>query len=315
MIEYSDYTDYEQLESLDINFIGTPSKDLETDIYKVYLETPIIFQIPHGKLDSIMENEYERHIATYNIVDSKLVEFFSNLDALIINISTKYSLKWFGKNLSQKMLVDFYENIYNLENDDKSLEFIVEDEDLLEELTNYNIDEDLQIILSIDSLEIYKKTFKLYVKLDSLTYDDEDTVDDLDFEKMITSQKNICETVIVDDSSNSKNGINKNNAEEQVNSSHESDDEELNGDSNGDSNEDSNDTVEEGDILEMEERLLNEDRDMRVNILKRIQNKEEEKEHFLQNSIRATTASATLKERAEDLDFEIQSFREQLKNI
>ena len=304
MIEYDDYTDYDQLENLELNFIGTPKKDLETDIYKVYLETPIIFQIPRGKLDSIMENEYERHIVKYNICENNLTEFFNNLDALIINISTKYSLKWFGKNLSQKMLVEFYDNIYNLENDDKSLEFTVEDEDLLEELTNYNIDEDLQIILSIDSLEIYKKTFKLYVKLDSLTYDNEDTVEDLDFEKMINSQKNLCETVIVNSKIN--NTVENNTVENNSNSSENSDD---------DISLESNNTIEEGNILEMEEKLLGEDKEMREDILKLIQNKEDEKEHFLQNSVRAKTASATLKERAEDLDFEIQSFREQLKNI
>ena len=251
-----------------------------------------------------MENEYERHIVKYNICENNLTEFFNNLDALIINISTKYSLKWFGKNLSQKMLVEFYDNIYNLENDDKSLEFTVEDEDLLEELTNYNIDEDLQIILSIDSLEIYKKTFKLYVKLDSLTYDNEDTVEDLDFEKMINSQKNLCETVIVNSKIN--NTVENNTVENNSNSSENSDD---------DISLESNNTIEEGNILEMEEKLLGEDKEMREDILKLIQNKEDEKEHFLQNSVRAKTASATLKERAEDLDFEIQSFREQLKNI
>ena len=96
MIECSNFQEYDDLNKLEIKFRGKPVKDLETDIYKVYLETPIIFALPKSKLEEIIENEYELHTGTYLLTNELLLNFLSNLDSYIINISTRYSLKWFG---------------------------------------------------------------------------------------------------------------------------------------------------------------------------------------------------------------------------
>ena len=199
-IDYSEYTTYDNLEKLDVSFIGNPSKDLETDIYNVYFESPITIQLPKSKLEEIVENEYEKYIAKYIIKDKMLLEFFDNMDALIINLSNKYSMKWFGKNLDQKILIQFYENLYNIENDQKYLEFLVDDDDLLEELTEYNIDDDLDISVSLVSIEIYKQQYRVLLKLDSLDYENDEIVDDeLNFEHLINSQKKICGTEIINE--------------------------------------------------------------------------------------------------------------------
>ena len=117
MINYSEYTDYDDLEELNMTFKGNPRKDLETDIYKVYLTKPIVFQLPKSKISEINELDYEQSVVTYTLEDDSLVNFLDNLDAYIINISNKHSLKWFGKNLEQKLLMGLYENSYSLEND------------------------------------------------------------------------------------------------------------------------------------------------------------------------------------------------------
>ena len=198
MINYNEINDYDDLERLNVTFNGNPRKDLETDIYKVYLENPIILQLPKSKLSEINENEFENSIVTYVVEDDSLLEFLDNLDAYIINISNTHSIKWFGKNLDQKLLMRFYQNVYSIENNIKYLKFLVNDDDL-DEVSNYNIDDELEIRISISSINIYKKAFELNLELESLVYDNDDSLEEeVDFEKLINSQRNVCETNIVD---------------------------------------------------------------------------------------------------------------------
>uniref|UniRef100_A0A6C0B3S6 Uncharacterized protein n=1 Tax=viral metagenome TaxID=1070528 RepID=A0A6C0B3S6_9ZZZZ len=200
MINYSEYTDYDDLEELNMTFKGNPRKDLETDIYKVYLTKPIVFQLPKSKISEINELDYEQSVVTYTLEDDSLVNFLDNLDAYIINISNKHSLKWFGKNLEQKLLMGLYENSYSLENDMKYLKFVISDTDL-EEVSNYNIDIDQDILLVIKTIDIFKRTFKLNFELDRFDYSDDMGAEEVDFEKLINSQKNVCDTNIVDEKS------------------------------------------------------------------------------------------------------------------
>jgi len=198
MINYTDLTDYDDLENININFIGKPVKDLETDIYKVYLENPVILELPKSKLSEITENEHEQNVAIYLLNDEDLIEFLDNMDAYIINLSNKHSMNWFGKNINQKELLKYYQNIYDIENDQHSLSFIINDEEELDELSNYNIDDDLKIKIIIKSINIFKKVFKLDIELHSLEYNEDNFDNDHDFVKMINSQKKLCETNIVD---------------------------------------------------------------------------------------------------------------------
>ena len=142
---------------------------------KVYLENPIILQLPKSKLSEINENEFENSIVTYVVEDDSLLEFLDNLDAYIINISNTHSIKWFGKNLDQKLLMRFYQNVYSIENNIKYLKFLVNDDDL-DEVSNYNIDDELEIRISISSINIYKKAFELNLELESLVYDNDDSL-------------------------------------------------------------------------------------------------------------------------------------------
>ena len=203
MINYAKINEYDDLDKLNINFKGKPRKDLETDIYKVYLEEPLIIQLPKSKLSEINEDAYEQSIATYVLEDDTLLEFLDNLDAYIINISNKHSIKWFGKNLDQALLMRLYENTYNLENNVKYLRFSLDDSDL-EELSDYNIDEDLEIKISVTSISIFKKTFKLNLELEELVYDEDISETVVDFENLINSQKNICTTNIIDENTFSR---------------------------------------------------------------------------------------------------------------
>lgn len=200
MIDFAKYNDYDNLEKLNITFKGKPRKDLETDIYQVFLEEPLIIQLPKSKLAEINEDSYGRSVAKYILEDDTLLEFLDNLDAHIINIAHKHSVKWFGQNLNQSLLLNVYENCYDLENNVKSISFSLEDDDL-EELSDYNIDPDLEIKIVIDSISIFKKIFKTNLKLAELTYNDEINETGINFENLLNSQRDVCETNIVDESS------------------------------------------------------------------------------------------------------------------
>ena len=200
MIDFAKYNDYDNLEKLNITFKGKPRKDLETDIYQVYLEEPLIIQLPKSKLSEINEDVHGHSIATYKLEDDSLLEFLDNLDAHIVNISHKHSVKWFGKNLEQALLLKFYESSYNLENNERTVNFLLEDDDL-EELSDYNIDTDLDLKIVIESLSIFKKTFKLNFKLAEFVYNENVSDTELNFETLINSQKNVCQTNIIDEQS------------------------------------------------------------------------------------------------------------------
>ena len=367
MIEYSNFQEYDNLNKLDIKFTGKPVKDLETDIYKVYLETPIIFALPKSKLEEIAENEYELHTGTYILNDEPLKNFLSNLDAYIINVSNKYSLKWFGKNLDQSVLIRFYENLYNIENDQTKLNFYIRDEDIVDEISNYNIDDDQQIILEVNSVEIYKRVFKLCLNVHSLEYTGDEVEseleDDIDFVNLIDSQKNLCETNIIDDTTFSDKSIDIRNLDDGKNSTKTEDDEAVdhgaqeeegnateeedgnvteeedgiavdhgaqeedgNTTNHGAQEEDSNandhgaqeedgNTSDEDDLLNTEMTSLNADRKLREEVIDLIKNREEEAKTILTNSERIENATQSLKSRASDIDDELRSYREQLKNL
>jgi len=71
----------------------------------------------------------------------------------------------------------------------------------LEELSDYNIDPDLEIKIVIDSISIFKKIFKINLKLAELTYNDEINETGINFENLLNSQRDVCKTNIVDESS------------------------------------------------------------------------------------------------------------------
>ena len=192
MIDFAKYNDYDNLEKLNITFKGKPRKDLETDIYQVFLEEPLIIQLPKSKLSEINEDSYGRSVAKYILEDDTLLEFLDNLDAHIINIAHKHSVKWFGQNLNQSLLLNVYENCYDLENNVKSISFSLEDDDL-EELSDYNIDPDLEIKIVIDSISIFKKIFKINLKLSELTYNDEINETGINFEKNIVDESSFAD--------------------------------------------------------------------------------------------------------------------------
>ena len=272
MINYKELSDYDELETLNINFQGKPSKDLETDIYKVYLENPIILELPKSKLQELTENEYQQSVGIYLLNNEDLIEFLDNLDAYIINLSNKHFMKWFGKNIDQKELLKYYENIYDIENDQRVLSFIVNEENELEDLSNYNIDDDLKILVTIKSINIFKQAFKVDLELHSLVQQDTDSFDEnCDFIKLIDSQKNMCETNMVD-----LNTLTKQHKENS---------------------------------------LLDEDSNIREEVLELIKTKEMKKKKLLSNSKRVEEANDSLKSQAEDLDNEIKNFKEQLNKL
>lgn len=347
MIDYNDYQEYEDLDTLNIKFFGKPVKDLETDIYKVPLKTPIIFKIPKSKIEEINENQYELNIASYLLNDENFGVFLNNLDAYIVNLSNNYSLKWFGKNLDQKVLLKFYENLFTIENNKRLLNFYIPNDDLLEEITNYNIDEDQEILLEINSIEIYKRTFKLCVEVHSIEYPEDVWNEDgemINFEQMIQSQKSVCETNIIDDSSFSAkvvnnmtnsgestplpdeidttdNNINDENIYEEPLTEEEQLDcitqyEEHNNLINETSITSPKDEENKHkDLLEEETEMLKNDESLREEVLNLIKEKEAQQQNILANNERVENASQTLKSRASEIDDELRSYKEKLKSL
>ena len=59
----------------------------------------------------------------------------------------------------------------------------------------------MEIKIVIDSISIFKKIFKTNLKLAELTYNDEINETGINFENLLNSQRDVCETNIVDESS------------------------------------------------------------------------------------------------------------------
>lgn len=323
MISYQDYTEYDTLERLGLDFIGKPSKNNLTNIYTLPLKNPINLAIPQSKILEIYQNNQNTYMFQYVIDDFALLQFLNNVDAKIINTAQKKSPEWFNKELSHRQLLKLYDSILYEEEVYKLLDISINAqniEEVLEDMSEYNEDEIDNITISLVGIEFYRKTFKLCVELTAIEYTSGDDYsyggeDDNVNDGLVVRDDNVGQRV---------------NNEETLshNSNHDESDLDLESLMSGhnDEEEEEKDDTEDLDSRDLESdtetRLENEydvssnlsiDRADKNEILELIQRKEEEKNKYKINSVRAKEASASLDDMASNLDAEILKYKSQLK--
>tara|TARA_B110000967_G_C18775712_1_gene505462 strand:- start:250 stop:1143 length:894 start_codon:yes stop_codon:yes gene_type:complete len=297
MLDINSFENYEDMDALSIAFIGTPKKNLETDIYSVRIKDPIKFKLPKSRLLEIKEGTNGIRKAKYELKDQILIQFLDNFDAKMINLSNKYSLKWFGRDIPQIELINYYKNIYDIENNVRSLYLTLDNDEDYEELLNYNIEDDQNIIICISEMHIYKDAMKLNINLESFVYGDQ--VDSVDILKdIVSSNTPLCETHIVtlDRSVCETNIVNSDNWENDHNIVYtESSDEESDLGAGEDSIEfDINNKDEMLDLIRTKERI---------------------RKTLISNTTRINNAKEDLVAKTIGIDKELDMFRNQLENM
>ena len=187
VIHFFEYLEFEDLEKLGITY-KDPVKG-ENMTYIAKLEQPVKFYLPKSEVIDIYQDDFGRNVGSYLINISEHVElltFIENFDSLCIDHASLYSETWFKKKLSSKILVKYYNSIYSLddEEDDNieqiTIDFEVNNRELLNKLKDYNDSEKLNLVVSIESIEFFKQTFKWKIILDSIVDGIHDCSDESD---------------------------------------------------------------------------------------------------------------------------------------
>ena len=214
VIHFFEYLEFEDLEKLDITY-KDPVKG-ENMTYIAKLEQPVKFYLPKSEVIDIYQDDFGRNIGSYLINISEHVElltFIENFDSLCIDHASLYSETWFKKKLTSKILVKYYNSIYCLddEEDDNveqiTIDFEVNNRDLLNRLKDYNNSDTLNLVVSIESIEFFKQTFKWKIILDSIVDGIHDCTDESEGSEIDFS------TVMHDSVENSDNICDKENTE------------------------------------------------------------------------------------------------------
>jgi hypothetical protein len=172
MIHYFYYTDYRKLADLGFHF-HSPRKERNT--YISYLQNPIYFTLPKSEILEIYEcNVTEENRLKY-VVDvstrQDLSIFLNNLDKLCIELSYEKSNEWFKKSVPKETLGQLYYSIYGEdkeEHNEQVMEIIVDNEQLLDKLVEYNRSDTLNLMVCIKGIEFFKSSFKWYITLEKL---------------------------------------------------------------------------------------------------------------------------------------------------
>ena len=301
MINIESFNDYEDINQLAITFIGTPKKNLETDVYSVLLKDPLIFKLPKSKLLEIKEDDNGVLKAIYALRDPALIHFFDNLDANIVNLSNRYSLKWFGKDIPQMKLMNYYKNIYNIENNVRNLHLTLDSDADYDELLNYNIDDDQNIVIRIAEMYIYKDAMRLNLNFDSCAYDSTSADSNDDLKNMLNSSPPLCETYMI----NSDRSVCETNI---VNSDRQACETYMDNIENSDE-----DSVSDADTETAA--LDTTDINCKVEMLNLIKAKERIRNKLLSNTSRINSAKKDLVAQTDGIDKELDMFRTQLENM
>ena len=265
------------------------------------MKEPFYFFLPKSKITEIYQDDHERSIARYIVntnEHSELLYFTDNLDLLALDMAEKHSEIWFNKKLEKNTLQNHLNNV--CDNDDEEnlyLDVILEDLCLLNEIESYNNQyTNKNILVKLDSIEFFKKNFKLKLVLDCLDVpeiSDEDNTDELDFSSMID-----------------KNSLNEENQvkiqSENIEKNSISDSQKINKETIEDLAENISESYSDNNL---------EDNSSLVYELESIiSEKKKEKENLLINSKRAQDTAKQLLKKAQIRENEIESLSIQLKN-
>ncbi len=207
VIHFFKYLEYEDLYNLGFKFETPVKNSLSTYIAK--LKNPIFFILPKSEVMDVFQDSLGVNKFKYIINQEDHPEFLTyldNLDSLCINVAAENSELWFKKKVDTNVLVKYYNNLYN-NDDDETGEYMVSnfeisDSKLLDELADYNEMEETNLMVCIEGIEFYKQTFKWKIVLDSIieTVDseeeneeseNEEDKEELQFDKLINNSDTV----------------------------------------------------------------------------------------------------------------------------
>ena len=191
IIHFYRFLDYEDLNSLNFQF-EKPSKDIDSNIYFAKLKTPLYFYLPRSEILEVFQDDFSRNKARYRIdleEHPELLEFCENLDALCVNLASQNSKQWFSKSLTSDVLIKYLQGLYDSIEEEVTIDIDIDNLSHLDGLSEYNNDEQKNLLIEINSIEFFKQTFRLKITLDSIV-DAEDIIDDDDEEEEIEDDMN-----------------------------------------------------------------------------------------------------------------------------
>jgi len=198
LIHFFNYLDYDSLLDLNLNF--SKPQITKNDSYLAKLEKPIFFILPKSEILDVQQDSFGTNICRYmvNVEEhGEFLTFLDNLDSLCVNIAADYSLEWFKQKKETKQLVSRYSNTYTIDEDDHgelvTCDIEVDNLELLSDLNLYNDDDNLNILVCIDGIEFFKKTFKWKLFIDSvvdeLEGEDKEEDDAFDFTNVLENRE------------------------------------------------------------------------------------------------------------------------------
>jgi hypothetical protein len=212
IIDVDYYSAPNNFRKLDFKF-EKPKKD-QRNIYLAKLAQPVSFNLP---ISNILEI-YQDDLGVNNLKflfepeeNEEFLEFFYQLDNLALSVSNSESVNWFGKKLSPDLLEKFYippyqsqevselvdgeevENPEDIENEVfYYVEVVIDDAKMLEKLSDIDNDADVQLLVKLEGMRFFKKTFSYLLTLQGVMEipSDESSQEDenVDLIDAITSQ-------------------------------------------------------------------------------------------------------------------------------
>jgi len=337
IIHFFRYLEYDDLEEIGFEF-NKPEKNLDTGIYSAKIKNPVYFYLPKSEILEVFQDDFTMNKARYRInldEHSELLEFCDNLDTLCINLASKNSKHWFSKFLTADILIKYIQGIYdNLDNEEISLDIDIDDLSHLDKLTDYNNDNEKNLLIKIDSIEFFKQTFRLKLTIDNIVEDIE--LDDDSKKEELDEDNSMDFTAILEKTSNDNDIENENvtvvnNVEEIIPEKKDNVMETLEKQLN-DTSQEKNQNLDVKSISNSEvinEEVLsdlaeNVDKDAYIDRLSHqeiteievlISEKNREKSKYLINAERAEKASQSLFKKAKETDEEIKSLSSKIRAV
>jgi hypothetical protein len=338
IVHFFRYLEYDDLEEIGFEF-NKPEKNIDTGIYSAKIKNPVYFYLPKSEILEVFQDDFTMNKARYRInldEHSELLEFCDNLDTLCINLASKNSKHWFSKFLTADILIKYIQGIYdNLDNEEISLDIDIDNLSHLDELTDYNNDNEKNLLIKIDSIEFFKQTFRLKLTIDDIVEDIE--LDDDSKKEELDEDNSMDFTAILEKTSNDNDIENNekvalvNNVEEIIPEKNTDVIETLEKQLNNTSQE-KNQKVDVTSISNSEvinEEILsdlaeNVDQDAYIDRLSQqeiteievlISEKNREKSKYLINAERAEKASQSLFKKAKETDEEIKSLNSKIRAV
>ena len=190
-IHFFEYLDYSDIEKLDSEYIN-PVKN-EQNIYQSKLVNPIEFVLPKSDIKNFYSDDVGNHYGSYkiNIEDQvELLTFLENLDNLCIDSAAQNSDLWFKKKLDSKLLVKYYNPLYEMSSSDDILFLPIKIKNLqdIDRIQKSNYVPDELVSVRLLGIEFFKQTFKWILEFNTIISDLDDSdneEEEIDFNNII----------------------------------------------------------------------------------------------------------------------------------